>query len=320
MSTVFQAPGQFYKGNIHGHSTHSDGKFTPEQVVEAYMAKGYDFISLTDHLMPEAFYTARRANWTPAVTDTTSLRSSDFTTIPGAEIHTPALVNGDLWHLVAVGLPLDFAVAGPEEDGLALAKRAYETGAFVGIAHPSWYTLTIAETIPLLPYAHAIEVWNTASSFSGRHEAWPFADELLTGGHRVHAYAADDSHYIDNVGAYKDAFGGWIQVKSESLDPDSLLAAIKAGNYYSSTGPEIEDLTFDGEKLTIRSSPVDRYYVSGMGARSQNINGGNLTEAEFNVDPKAWSGLPWGDYLRVTAIDADGNAAWSQPIWLNAGQ
>lgn len=317
MTSAFSKPGQFFKGNIHGHSTHSDGKYTPEGVVEAYKNEGFHFISLTDHLMPEEFYTAGRANWTPSITDTTELRSSDFTTILGAEIHTPALENGDLWHLVAVGLPLDFAMAAEGEDGEALAKRAYEAGAFVGIAHPSWYTLTIEETIPLLPYSHSIEVWNTASGFSGRHEAWPFADELFTRGHRVHAYAADDSHYIDNVGAYKDAFGGWVQVKSESLDPDSILAALKAGDYYSSTGPEIEDITFDGEKLTIKSSPVDRYYVSGKGARSQNLNGGNLTEAEFSFNPNAGAGGTWGDYLRVTAIDAEGKAAWSQPIWVS---
>ena len=32
--------GTFYKANLHSHSTVSDGKWTPEQMKEAYMAKG----------------------------------------------------------------------------------------------------------------------------------------------------------------------------------------------------------------------------------------------------------------------------------------
>lgn len=315
MSTAFQKPGQFYKGNIHGHSTNSDGALSPAEVAEAYRDQGYDFISITDHYMPEVSYSTRQT-WQRAVTDTTDLRSGDFTTIIGAEIHAPALVNGEIWHLVAVGIPADFAQIGPDEQGIDIARRSYENGAFVGIAHPAWYTLTIDETLPLLPYSHAIEVYNTASGSGGRADAWYFADELFTMGHRLHAYAADDSHRIHPVGAFHDAFGAWIHVKSESLDPDSLLEALKAGHYYSSTGPEFEDIQWDGEVLRIQSTPVDRYYVSGKGARTRPVYGGNLTECEIPMNLNNGEGLAWGDYFRVTAIDADGNKAWSQPIWL----
>ena len=37
------------KGNLHAHSTCSDGRLTPREVVEAYAGLGYDFIALTDH-------------------------------------------------------------------------------------------------------------------------------------------------------------------------------------------------------------------------------------------------------------------------------
>jgi len=315
MSTAFQQPGRFYKGNVHGHSTNSDGDLTPEQVVEEYRGRGYDFISLTDHFMPEPLYQTWLKDWTLGISDTSSLRSADFTTIIGAEIHAPSLVNGELWHIVAVGLPLDFAPISAEEQGLDIARRAYEAGAFVGIAHPAWYSLTIDETLPFLPYAHAIEVYNTGCELGGRADSWYFADELFTRGYRLNAFATDDSHHIHPNGAYQDAFGGWIQVKSESLEPDALLAAMKAGHYYASTGPEIEDLTWDGETLTIRTSPVDHYYISGIGARADYKAGGNLTEATFQIPEKAWSGLPWGDYVRITATDANGKKAWSQPIW-----
>ena len=41
--------GQFYKANLHCHTTVSDGHLTPEQVKAAYRAKGYSIIAYTDH-------------------------------------------------------------------------------------------------------------------------------------------------------------------------------------------------------------------------------------------------------------------------------
>ena len=179
MNRTFEAPGRFYKGALHTHSPKSDGKLAPEEVVEAYRSRGWDFMSLTDHFLPEAHFRPGTAGFI-RVTDTTSFSSPDFLTIPGAEVHAPALQSGEHWHFVAVGLPLDFAELSAEEQGIDIARRAWETGAFMGVAHPAWYTLTIEETLPILPYMHSIEVHNQACASGGRHDGWYFADELLT--------------------------------------------------------------------------------------------------------------------------------------------
>ena len=47
----FSKHGNFFKGNLHGHSNFSDGKLAPEEVCNAYIEKGYDFISITDHFL-----------------------------------------------------------------------------------------------------------------------------------------------------------------------------------------------------------------------------------------------------------------------------
>ena len=130
LNLPFAQPGRFFRGNLHTHSTRSDGRREPEAVAAAYRERGYDFLALTDHFMERFGY---------AVTDTRSLRSADFTTLLGAELHAPSLANGALWHLVAVGLPLDFAPTHSDESGPELAHRAAEAGAFLGIAHPAWY-------------------------------------------------------------------------------------------------------------------------------------------------------------------------------------
>jgi hypothetical protein len=37
------------KGNLHAHTTFSDGVRTPSQLVSAYEKRGYDFLAITDH-------------------------------------------------------------------------------------------------------------------------------------------------------------------------------------------------------------------------------------------------------------------------------
>lgn len=41
--------GQFYKANLHAHTSMSDGKDTPEEVKEIFKAMGYSIVAYTDH-------------------------------------------------------------------------------------------------------------------------------------------------------------------------------------------------------------------------------------------------------------------------------
>src|SRR5215470_9246315 len=122
---------RWYRGNLHTHSTRSDGALSPEAVVRTYREHGYDFVAVTDHFL---------ASFGFPITDTRDLRTPHFTTLIGAELHAPRIEAGVLWHLVAVGLPVDFPPLRAWETGPELAARAAATGAFVGIAHPAWYT------------------------------------------------------------------------------------------------------------------------------------------------------------------------------------
>ena len=47
----FDGPGLWFKGNLHCHSTVSDGAMPPEQVVSLYRRGGHDFLALTEHDM-----------------------------------------------------------------------------------------------------------------------------------------------------------------------------------------------------------------------------------------------------------------------------
>ena len=229
---AFAAPGRFWRGNIHTHSTLSDGRLEASEVCRLYREAGYDFLCLSDHFM---------ARYGFPIADTRPFRTNAFTTILGAEIHAPANSHGEIWHMLAAGLPEDFAATGEAETGVELAARAKAAGAFVGIAHPQWSSLTGADGRAMAAHAHAVEIYNHGCALEcGRGDGAYLLDELLNEGHRLTAYAADDAHF-----RFEDGFGGWMMVKAEDNQPEALLAAMKAGDFYSSQGPLIHAFAVD---------------------------------------------------------------------------
>jgi hypothetical protein len=293
----FRRPGRFYRGNLHTHSTRSDGEVAPEEVAAHYRRHGYDFVAITDHWLEQYGY---------PITDTTGFRDTGFTTLLGAELHGPSLQNGERWHIVAVGLPLDFPPPAPDESGADLATRAAESGAFIGLAHPAWYGL-LPEDGRAIEAAHAVEVYNeTCVLLSDRGDSWHYLDMLLNEGRRLNAYGADDAHLrVD----HPDTFGAWVMVRAEQLDPDALLGALKAGHFYTSQGPLIHDIAVEGDELLIACSPASAIYAAGYGSRSQRRHGHGLTGCRLPLKLFA------GSYCRVTVVDRFGRRAWSNPIW-----
>jgi hypothetical protein len=305
----FSLPGRFWRGNIHTHSNLSDGALPPDRVVEAYKDAGYDFMMLSEHFLG-------RFRWPLA--DTRKLRSNRFTTLLGAELHAPLTSVGEYWHIVAAGLPLDFEACGERETGGDIARRAREAGAFIGIAHPAWSQLTV-EDGRSIDIAHAVEVYNHGCAMEcDRGDGWYLMDQLLNDGRRLTAFATDDAHF--HHGDY-DAFGGWVQVKSETLEPEAILESLTAGRYYASQGPVIHELSIERDELRIACSPVHSITVMGGTSRTVGRVGRAITEATLDLNglDRSWlpqkSRSPW---LRVALVDNAGRRAWTNPIWMDA--
>jgi hypothetical protein len=297
----FDKPGRFYKGNLHAHSADSDGTRLPEELAGLYREAGYDFLAITDHF---------RERYGFPVTDTRPYRREDFTTLLAAELHAPETRLGVDWHILAVGLPPDFPPRGPSEGGPDLARRAVEAGAFVGIAHPAWYGLTPQDAETLEGAAHAVEVYNhSALEDNDRSDGWYLADALLAEGRRTYAFASDDAHLREGA---PDVFGGWVQVRSEALEPEAILGALKAGCYYSSQGPEIHAVEVLERSVVVRCSPARGVFLGGRGYARARALGEGITECELPLDLFVGSA-----HLRVTVVDAAGRRAWTNPVWLD---
>lgn len=294
---AFTAPGQFWRGNIHTHSTRSDGRLDAEEVCRRYREAGYDFLCLSDHFQPRYGF---------PIADTTPFRTNSFTTILGAEIHAPANSHGEVWHILAVGLPEDFTPTGADETGVALAARAHAAGAFVGIAHPQWSGLAIEDGRAMATVAHAVEIYNHGCELeSARGDGTYLLDQLLNEGHRLAAYAADDAHF-----RYEDSFGGWMMVKGKDNEPEALLDAMKAGHFYSSQGPLIHAFTVAGGKATVACSPARNIALVGRGTRAAHQLGSDIATATLSTERFV------GDWFRLVVTDDSGRSAWSNPVWL----
>ncbi|EAQ25736.1 CehA/McbA family metallohydrolase [Roseovarius sp. 217] len=305
MMDTFSAPGRFWRGNLHTHSDRSDGVLPPEEVCRRYAAEGYDFIALTDHFVGRYGY---------PITDTRPYRSNRFSTLLGAELHSGALANGELWHILAVGLPdaftpsnsPEFKPVPDQETGPEIAARAVAAGAFVAVAHPQWSGLTLADARSLTA-AHAVEIYNHGCHMGcDRGDGFGIADLLLSEGRRLSLIATDDAHFSE-----PDHFGGWVMVKTEENSPEARLEALKAGLFYSSQGPEIRALHVEETAIEVECSAASAVMVLGHGSAGVAVHGQSMTRARVTFDHRC-AASPW---LRVTVVDASGKRAWSNPIW-----
>ena len=286
----FSLPGRWYKGNLHTHTTLSDGGAAPEEAIAWYREHGYDFLALTDH-----WVLARGQSGAPA---------DGFITIGGAELH------GSGYHLLALGLSAlpDVRLA---ESAQGVVSAVLASGGLPFIAHPYWTGQTSAEIAPLQGL-QGIEVFNSVcEQMDGRGYSSVHWDELLARGLRLSGLAVDDVHW-----RHGEVGQGFVMVRAQRLDEASILDALRQGHFYASNGPQITDLRLvqlpDGRQgLQCTCSPcrsITFYAAQPMLQRHVAPPGESLDTATCPL---------WAEqvYLRVECRDQDGRTAWSNPLF-----
>jgi hypothetical protein len=286
-----RVPGQWYKGNLHAHTRHSDGELTLEEAVRWHQEHAYDFLAVTDHRI---------------VTDTSHFTRPAFLTIPGIEVNTGRAELGMDYHLVALGIekyptpPNTWSVQETIDDLLA-------RGAIVFLAHPYWSGLLFSQ-MQALRGLSGLEVFNTGCQTDlGKGLSAVHWDDLLARGQRLWGLATDDvHHYTYDVG------GGWVVVKAEALTVLLIRRALQDGHFYSTSGPAIHDFYIQEGAAYVSCSPVATINFIGCtqwGTQLRANEGGTLTEGSYRLTGKE-------RYLRVECVDSLGRVAWSNPIYL----
>lgn len=145
----------------------------------------------------------------------------------------------------------------------------------------------------------------------------------------VYGLATDDSHhYIEYKVGASNPGRGWIMVRSPELSASALITAMEKGDFYSTTGVELERMEFKKRKLHIAVKPVAgiNYKIQFWGA-GKSKNGGELegvmlkevkgTTARYKLRRKNL-------YVRARIVstklqenpfaEGDVETAWTQPI------
>jgi hypothetical protein len=300
---AFSGPEKMLKGALHVHTTRSDGRGTPEDVMRVYAEKGFDFLAITDHRI----YNYK--NFAP---------ETGLTIIPGMEMdRNITSTAGMCFHTVAIG-PRREAGNGFSQDERfesgtvrdqyefqPMLDFLHENGNLTFYCHPDW-SRTPARSYEEMKGHFAMEIWNTGCAFENDMDtnAWGW-DELLVSGRRIFGVAVDDGHPMCQHGH------GWVMVRAQN-DVSAILAALKRGDFYSSCGPEIYDFRVEGDTACVECSPV-RFICFVNGVRPNEVvrnENGLVTSAKVKVHPAP-------KYLRATMVDDLGRRAWTNPIFLD---
>ena len=153
----------------------------------------------------------------------------------------------------------------------------------VHLNHPNFGWAVTAEEMARVTNERFFEVYNGHPSINhlgdetrpGVEKMWDIANTIRIGelnAKPMLGLATDDSHHYHGQ-PKKDAITGrgWIMVHSKSLDAVSLIDAMNAGDFYSSSGVEFESIQFDAEgkslELTIKAQPGVTFTTDFIGTK-----------------------------------------------------
>jgi hypothetical protein len=270
------------RGALHFHSTASDGGQPPEVALRDYDSRGYDFAALTDHNV-----------FAPALPDP----QRRLISLPGCEYRLGT--QGPEANIIGARTTAPLGI--PEADAAA-AIRALD--AFVIYNHPNWhFDHWLTRDMLAWRCADAIEVYNALvehlAGFAESSDKW---DILLSCGHRVWGVATDDAHHAPQRNF------AWVMANADRNE-HSILAALKAGRFYASSGVEIESITLRDGVLTVRTNP--EYLVRFIAERGQ-------VRASLPGDRASYAVQDNDIYVRAEVFGPRAMKAWTNPVFVES--
>ena len=320
---------KYFKTNLHTHTTISDGLLSPQEVKEVYKAKGYQVLCLSDHNV---------------IVDHSNMNEPDFLLLTGMELNYnhedyQRKFDGRTYHfnLIAkrpdnVWTPWNIRRTNPEAQEYnklmqcedmdirhdvdatnAMIAKANEKGFLVMYNHPTWSCHSYADYAPLKGL-WGVELRNTDCYNAGINEnnAWVWR-ELLNLGNRIYPTGADDAHKEEDMG------GAWIMVGAQKLEYGCVIDAMEKGDFYMSCGPEIFDLTIEGNIVKITCSDARSVALNNHGRFTCRViaqDGKMLNEAEFDIS-YFFEKADENSCIYLTVVAADGSYATTRPYYLN---
>ncbi|MBO5200304.1 MAG: hypothetical protein J6B93_03390 [Clostridia bacterium] len=300
-----------FKANMHSHSTCSDGRLTPEELKEAYKARGYSVFAFSDHLKVQSH---------------SDLADEDFLPLTSCELDVAQQGDNSFnlrkaFHFNIISRhPDDFqqVPCNPRNYSMEYINEmiadARAKNYFVTINHPNWALFTEDEFMQVEGVS-GFELYNCiTANFGGALSFTPdIYLDLLRRGKRLYPFGADDNHSfcLPFDHPQNDSFGGFTYILADRLEYDEIIAAMDKGDVYCSTGPQIfEAYTKDG-KLYAKTSPAAQIAMlseSGATAAANAPDGEEIGELCCDIDGT-------GKFILLHVVDGEGNHAMTRAFY-----
>ena len=323
--------GDFYKTNLHCHTTFSDGKTTPEQVKDYYKKHGYNAIAFTDHDILIAHDELNDDEFIALHGFEVEINESAPTGTPFKFIKTchicfvalePDNMVQPLWHrskylfghapehrneVIFDENEPDFEREYTGERISEMMRIGREKGFFVTYNHPTWSMESYPEYTGYNGM-YAMEIINHECCTAGYddHNERVY-DDMLRAGKRIYCIAADDNHNYDSM------CGGFTMIKADKLEYKALTDALVKGNFYCSEGPEIKELWIEDGKVHIETSEAAEIRINYGYRRAARViekDGIAVTDATFPFDTD-------DIYFRITVKDKSGKFAYTNAYFID---
>lgn len=278
---------RWYKGNLHQHTTVSDGVRTPEEACRLYAEAGYDFITFTEHWKHGA----------------ESVSEDGLLVLAGCEYDVGTNAADGIYHIVSVGATTPPKLTkGEAYTPTDIVRAIHEADGFAVLAHPAW-SLNTPEQMLSVEGADATEIYNSVSGLprNCRPYSGLLTDMLAARGVYLPLVAADDTHFYEEA----DTCRSFVYVRAAACTREALMGALRAGDFYASQGPQLQVWLQDGV-VKVACSPVEEivYHTGRVWTPQRSQVGEGLTDGEYAATAA-------DRFVRVEVRDAEGRYAWS---------
>ncbi|HEY3324099.1 MAG TPA: CehA/McbA family metallohydrolase [Planctomycetota bacterium] len=277
--------GAWTKGNLHTHTTRSDGARSPQDVIDDYASRGHGFLMLSDHDTPIS------------EAELAKLHNRGMVLIPGNEVSDQGP------HLLHVNASCRVP---PHADRQRVIDEVIAAGGLAIVNHPNWYGsfdhCSIQQMTAWSGYV-GLEIYNGTI---GRLDGSPYAtnkwDMLLAQGRQLWGFANDDSHTAkDDVGL------GWNVAYIKERTVVGVVNALAAGRFYASTGVTIKHIEVTGMHIRLETEDACRIVALQQVARRF----AQVDDKVIDVTVPAGA-----QYVRFECWGAGEKFAWTQPFFV----
>ena len=286
MITLISKNKKQFKGNLHCHSTMSDGELSPSELRKEYKARGYQVLAITDHEYPKHHNDLTDEDflmltgWEAYIRPSADGRYNSF--LPEVHLNLFARNSENVGYVgydekynrymkpeakaqvqpVGISGERNFSV----EYVNSFIASAKENGYIVSYNHPYW---SLDEEARIFAYKGCfnLELYNY-SSYKGNHLEInePLYDRMLLRGMHMGCHGSDDNHNHKPLHHPANAsFGAYAMILADKLEYNSIFHALEHHECYASCGPRIYELSVtqkeDGTYVHIECSPASSIFL-----------------------------------------------------------